>query len=613
MIDPLLDYYERELEFIRGEASEFARRYPKIAGRLRLKNAETLEDPHVSRLIEAFALLCARLRIKMEDEFPEICLALLQALYPQYVAPVPPIAICQLSLTDKAIDIPTGRTHYRGEMLESEEIGGVRCMFRLCYDTQLLPLSIESAEYLESPLPFPVEASWKNDVQAAVRIRMTSQSEKLPLKDMQFDYLRFYLGGSNVLGNTLYAALMRDALGVTLYQPKNPSGVSLPSSTIASAGFADRQGLIDDDPRTIKAYRLLWEFFAAPEKFRFVDFQLSKCWTTAVGESQVDLVVLLRRSHPELRALRSDTMRLGCSPVINLFEQVADSTRLTANQTEYRIIADARKPRGVEVISVEQVTASSPGGQEKVVFKPFFMPSHRLDMESPERYWHSTRRRRLAEDNEGDRGSEVYLTLVDRASAPQPLDEWTMHVTTICCNRDMVSRLPFGGGAPSLVLQNAGGAVTVELLTPPTMTLRPLDSDEYYWRIISHLNLNHLTLLDNENGAEALREILRLYNPNDSEETKRAIQSIESVQYKRAVGRIPSSVGAGFCRGVEILVRVDEERLVGMGPYMFAAVLDRFFSLFSTINSFTRLTVHTLTGGEPLYAGPARAGDRILL
>ena len=163
-----------------------------------------------------------------------------------------------------------------------------------------------------------------------------------------------------------------------------------------------------------------------------------------------------------------------------------------------------------------------------------------------------------------------------------------------------------------MVLQNAGGAVSVELLTPPTNTLRPADADEYYWRLISHLGINHLTLLDNENGAEALREILRLYNPNNSEETKRAIQSIESVTYRRAVGRLQSEFGAGFCRGLDIEVRVDEERLVGMGPYMFATVLDRFFSLFSTINSFTRLSVRTLTGTE-LFMGRARAGDRFLL
>jgi type VI secretion system protein ImpG len=614
MNDPLLDFYERELGFIRGEAREFARRYPKIAGRLRLSDAETVEDPHVSRLIEAFALLCARLRIKMEDEFPEICQSLLHALYPQYVAPVPPIAICQLSLTDLALDMPSGRTHVRGERIESEEFDGVQCLFRLCYDTQVLPLKIDSAEYLEQPLPFLVENDWKNEVQAALRIKLSCRSEKLALRQIQFDHLRFYLHGSTLLGNDLYEAIVRDAVGVSLYHPRNLRGTSLTNQVIAPAGFSERQGLAEDDPRTIPAYRMLWDFFAAPEKFRFIDLKLGSVWSTAVGDESVDLVIFLKRTHPVVRRdLKKDSIRLGCSPVINLFEHHSEPQRLTGNQTEYRIIPSARKPHGMEVISVDRVTTTSPGGEEQLKFKPFFLPSHHRQAENKELYWHSSRRRRFAEESEGDRGTDVYLTLVDLHSKPMAFDEWTLHVTTTCCNRDLVGRLPFGGGSPRLALRNSGGAVSIEMLTPPTPTLRPLEADEYYWRLISHLGLNHLSLQDNENGAESLREILRLYNPSNSDETRRAIQSIESVTYRRSVGRVPSKVGSGFCRGLDIEIRVDEERLVGMGPFLFATVLDRFFSLFATINSFTRLTVHTLAGSEPLFVGKPRTGDRFLL
>ncbi|HUP77535.1 MAG TPA: type VI secretion system baseplate subunit TssF, partial [Pirellula sp.] len=83
--------------------------------------------------------------------------------------------------------------------------------------------------------------------------------------------------------------------------------------------------------------------------------------------------------------------------------------------------------------------------------------------------------------------------------------------------------------------------------------------------------------------------------------------------YKRGVGRLLSDVGTGFCRGIDIEVIVDEERLVGMGPYLFSTILNHFFALFATINSFTRLTVRTLSGGEPLFIGKALSGDRHLL
>ena len=88
VIDQLLPYYERELKFIRQMAANSRRKYPKMAGRLLLQ-PRRCEDPHVERLIEAFALLAGRVHHKLDDEFPEITEALLDVLYPHYIRPVP--------------------------------------------------------------------------------------------------------------------------------------------------------------------------------------------------------------------------------------------------------------------------------------------------------------------------------------------------------------------------------------------------------------------------------------------------------------------------------------------------------------------------------------------
>ncbi|MGD0788464.1 MAG: type VI secretion system baseplate subunit TssF, partial [Terracidiphilus sp.] len=76
MRDEMLLYYERELDFLRKSGAQFAEKYPKIASRLVLEPSKC-EDPHVERLIEAFALLAARIHIKLDDEFPEITEGLL--------------------------------------------------------------------------------------------------------------------------------------------------------------------------------------------------------------------------------------------------------------------------------------------------------------------------------------------------------------------------------------------------------------------------------------------------------------------------------------------------------------------------------------------------------
>src|SRR5215468_2735117 len=94
MSDTIYRYYERELLFIRQMAQEFARLYPAAAGRLLLEPNRSV-DPHVDRLIEAFALLSGRVQHKLDDEFPELTDALLNVLYPHYLRPIPSTAVVQ--------------------------------------------------------------------------------------------------------------------------------------------------------------------------------------------------------------------------------------------------------------------------------------------------------------------------------------------------------------------------------------------------------------------------------------------------------------------------------------------------------------------------------------
>ena len=85
MTDELWRYYEQELEFFEQMAGQFSLKYPKIAARLQLNESKDSRDPHVERLIEAFALLTARIRRKADDEFPEVVESLLNMLYPRAV------------------------------------------------------------------------------------------------------------------------------------------------------------------------------------------------------------------------------------------------------------------------------------------------------------------------------------------------------------------------------------------------------------------------------------------------------------------------------------------------------------------------------------------------
>ena len=144
MRDDLLLYYERELTYIRQIGAQFAEKYPKIASRLVLEPSKC-DDPHVERLLEAFAFLAARVHLKIDEDFPEITEALLGIVYPHFIRPLPSMSIVQFHLDPEKGKLSTGLPVGRNSLLYSRPVDGVPCKFRTCYDTTLWPASVTAA------------------------------------------------------------------------------------------------------------------------------------------------------------------------------------------------------------------------------------------------------------------------------------------------------------------------------------------------------------------------------------------------------------------------------------------------------------------------------------
>jgi type VI secretion system protein ImpG len=94
-MDELLRYYEEELGLFGQFAREFRARYPKPASELHLAG-ETYEDPSVARLIQSVALMSARIRKRLDDDYPKFTESLLESLYPHYLRPMPSHTIVQV-------------------------------------------------------------------------------------------------------------------------------------------------------------------------------------------------------------------------------------------------------------------------------------------------------------------------------------------------------------------------------------------------------------------------------------------------------------------------------------------------------------------------------------
>jgi type VI secretion system protein ImpG len=608
MSDDLLPYYNQELEYFRQVAPEFARRHQALAGRLRMSDAE-VDDPHVERLIQAVAFLNARTRRKLDDEFPEISQALLQVLYPQYLRPFPSVTIVRFGLPSDQAELVQGFFIPRGAGLATDLIEGEPYRFRTCYPVTVWPLQITGASIQRSPVSMP-QTGWAGDVRSRIRLELTTLGGKVPVSALDFTQLRFFINAPPREAHQLYEAIFNDTLGLAVSGGGGGATViPFDRAAIRPVGFARDEALVEAPPRSFPGYGLLTEYFIAPQKFLFFDVVGLDRDARSVpeGGSSITIDICCRRDlHSLERYVSTQTFQLGCCPVVNLFSQRAEPIRLTHHQSEYRIIPDARRPRAYEIHSVDEVVALSPTN-ETLPFSPFYSLTHHATWSgAAARFWHATRR---AEGTSSADRTEMFLSLVDADFSPSADSEWTVDVLTTCLNP---RQLPFGGGKPRFQLESGGPLDAIACLVPPTKTARPPRQSSLLWRLVSHLTLNHLSLVSPDANAEPLREILKLYDMTDSSETQSLIGALLSVQAEPAVGR-PRGVSNSVCRGLDVRLHFDEDRFTGNGVYLFGAILERFLGLYCAINTFTRTTVTTNRREDVVCEWPARAGELVFL
>src|SRR5262249_25503117 len=209
--------------------------------------------------------------------------------------------------------------------------------------------------------------------------------------------------------------------------------------------------------------------------------------------------------------------------------------------------------------------------------------------------------------------------LVDLGFTPaSPADE-TVVVRTTCLNRDLPRQLQQAGEELNFELQQAA-PLTITCMRAPTVTLRPPLRRQAHWRLLSHLNLNHLSIADSEEGRAALQEYLRLYDFADPQSeaqmagvAQQMIEGILAVKSRRVVGYTGGETASGYARGVEIAVELDDEKFAGVGSYLFASVLERFLALYASINSFSQLVVRARRADAPTWSWPPRAGEQPLM
>ncbi|SMC29548.1 type VI secretion system protein ImpG [Andreprevotia lacus DSM 23236] len=614
----LLDYYNRELGYLRELGAEFAERYPKVAGRLGMQGID-VADPYVERLLEGFSFLTARIQLKMDAEFPRFTQRLLAVVYPNYLAPTPAMAVVKLEANLNEGNLANGFTLPAGSALRANLAKGEQtaCEFRTGHAVTLWPLAIDTVRLGPPPAdlpPGPHRARARSALRIKLNITAGQRCASLPL-----DQLVFYLAGQEqralkllelVAGHTV-AVLCRDASDGSWGQQV------LDGSAVQHEGFAADQSLLPNDGRTFQGYRLLQEYFACPARFLFFSVNRLQQALRGLSGTQFELVLLLDQDDAALeRTLDNADLALNCTPVINLFPKRADRVLVTPQRHEFHLVVDRTKPLDYEVHSVTRMIGHAGGDSAEREFRPFYA-SFGADEHDYGAYYALRRESRLVSEparRHGSRtaytGSEVYISLVDRHDAPFSGNLRHLAVDTLCTNRDLPLLLPLGGGSDfSLGVSAPVGAIKV--LRASTKPYPPLAEDALSWHLISHLGLNYQgwAELDGQEGAQAVRQLLNLYASAAESGVLRQIESVRSVQFSPVFRRLPVPGPVMHGRGVRVAVSVDEQAFSGDSPYLFGAVLEQFFARHVAINQFTEMTLHGTHRGQ-LAAWPPRLGAR---
>jgi type VI secretion system protein ImpG len=508
--DDLIEYYKRELSYLRRQGADFSARYPKVASRLAFGGAES-PDPHTERLIEANAFLAARVHRDLDREFPQVAAALLESQCPSLIQPVPSISVAQLALDPTQGKVTAGYRVPRHTVLVARTASGETCRMRTAWDNVLWPLSITDVRLSG----------------ASTLCLQINCSEGLTLNELALDSLRLHLHGDWMSTMPLYELLVSAVVGVEVL---DAAGIvhHLPRSAWREVGYEDDQAVLPNPPHAAAAYGLLQEYFSFPGKFHFFDV------TGLAGRlgsgSKFELRLQLDRGARGLRGLDAQSFKLGCVPIVNLFNRTSEPITIDHRHHEYLLVGDRQFESSTEVHSILSVVASDPDAERPqripsfgaLDTQPLGTPLGEAD--HPGVFWSA---RREASLRANISGSDMFLSFVDPNNTRSAPSEPVVFAQLLCTNRRLASQLR---PQARLRAENVSSALQITCLYEPSEQRDPPLAGATLWRLVSLLRLNHQSLVGGHNGVQTLRDMLTLFSSNSARDLAqiKGVRSLEA-------------------------------------------------------------------------------------
>ena len=477
-----LDLYEAELRHLYERAEVFAAEFPGLADSLGGLVRDRM-DPGLTGLLEGAAYLAARVRLRIDREFPVFTEALAERLMPGYLAPIPSAVLLQATPDFARSDLAEGRQFAARSLLEAayrQRDRRVVCRFRLAADLELWPLAIDRGDYLTSPtrlqalgLDAAPDDTGAGGASGGLRLRVVRRTgpeapdpneeqtagRGAPVAELAaagLDRLRVQLHGPLSETVALYEQIFGGLRRLTLRwldQAARPHFATVPVSALEQIGFEPEEGFVPEETRLFAGLALLRDHHILPQKF--LGFRLSGLRRILAGidAPAFDLLFEFDRVEPRLAALvKAETFRLHAVPAVNLFPETCARIAIGPERRENLVMPQSSPPSSYEIHSVLDVQAQDGPNRPWVSVWPL----HSLSPEArdPAGTLHFGLRRRLREPDlaelrqgrmEDYAGTETLIALHEPAGMAERDRVTALQVRALCTNRHLPRHLPVGG------------------------------------------------------------------------------------------------------------------------------------------------------------------------
>ncbi len=575
---PFIASYQKELAHLRELASTFAMTHPEM----RPLVSGPMADASVERVLEGTAFLCALLRMKLDDDLPEIIHEVTRNTQPQHLCPIPAATI--IAFTPKA---NCTETHLipAGTEVASIPIDGTSCRFTTVYPVELHPLEL-------------LDAAYKRPPGKPAMITLALELKGIGLAEWKPERVRFFLSGEFARAADLYLLLSRYLRRIVVTPEEEGTPVVLDPNCLQPVGFGGDERLFPASGQEASGFHCIREYSVLPEKFLFLDLTGWGNWRNRGEGARFEIRFEVERPPFTLENVTREDFTLFATPAVNVFPHKAKPIILRHEETDYPVVPEG-KAGHYEVYSIEKVTGVIEGSAEKI---PIDRACRFGAGFAPYQGYHEIHTESLLR--------EGYETSISVMLPPKPNRGQIKSVTAelLCTNGRLAEKLQMGDICKAA--DNSPEFVTFVNFVPVTHSLYEQIGDNKLWRLFGMQFINpKLVTAESLRSAFALLKISGGLELTKSERNERRIEGIQGLRIE-ACDRLVRQV---MKRGWNVEITLAPEHFLSSGDmYLFGALIDHFVSGFVSEAFFSRIIIKGMHD-EVIYEWPTKMGRRPLV